>query len=79
MWKTLKTFTSLQFMNTDLHHVIRRGNLLKSIHKRYVMYQLFKAAGYLHENGVIHRDIKPSNVLLDVDCNCKLAGLFFCP
>jgi len=31
-----------EFMETDLHHVIKKGNILKEIHRQYIMYQLFK-------------------------------------
>uniref|UniRef100_A0A3Q3JL98 Mitogen-activated protein kinase n=1 Tax=Monopterus albus TaxID=43700 RepID=A0A3Q3JL98_MONAL len=61
-----------EYMDTDLHAVIKKGTLLKDIHKCYVMYQLFKATKYLHSGNVIHRDLKPSNVLLDTDCVVKL-------
>uniref|UniRef100_A0A674MQ15 Mitogen-activated protein kinase 15 n=1 Tax=Takifugu rubripes TaxID=31033 RepID=A0A674MQ15_TAKRU len=61
-----------EYMDTDLHAVIKKGTLLKDIHKRYVMYQLLKALKYLHSGNVIHRDQKPSNVLLDTDCVVKL-------
>ncbi|XP_060948701.1 mitogen-activated protein kinase 15 isoform X2 [Limanda limanda] len=61
-----------EYMDSDLHAVIKKGNLLKDIHKRYVMYQLFKGVKYLHSGNVIHRDQKPSNVLLDTDCVVKL-------
>ncbi|KAM9385332.1 mitogen-activated protein kinase 15 [Pholidichthys leucotaenia] len=61
-----------EYMDTDLHAVIKKGTLLKDIHKRYVMYQLFKAIRYLHSGNVIHRDQKPSNVLLDTDCVVKV-------
>lgn len=44
--------------DTDLHAVIKKGTLLKDIHKRYVMYQLLKATKYLHSGTVIHRDQK---------------------
>lgn len=44
--------------DTDLHAVIKKGTLLKDIHKRYVMYQLLKAIKYLHSGNVIHRDQK---------------------
>lgn len=61
-----------EYMETDLHAVIKKGNLLKDIHKRYVMYQLLKATKFLHSGNVIHRDQKPSNILLDTDCFVKL-------
>ncbi len=32
-----------------------------------------QATKFLHSGNVIHRDQKPSNILLDSQCNCKLA------
>ncbi|XP_061521382.1 mitogen-activated protein kinase 15 [Phycodurus eques] len=61
-----------EYMDSDLHAVIKKGTLLTDIHKRYVMYQLLKAVKYLHSGNVIHRDQKPSNVLVDSDCVVKL-------
>ncbi|OWF38077.1 serine/threonine-protein kinase C05D10.2 [Mizuhopecten yessoensis] len=61
-----------EFMETDLHNVIKRGSILRDVHKRYIMYQLLKATKYLHSGNVIHRDNKPSNVLLDSDCVVKV-------
>ncbi|XP_029448193.1 mitogen-activated protein kinase 15 isoform X2 [Rhinatrema bivittatum] len=61
-----------EYMDTDLHAVIKKGNLLKDIHKRYILYQLLKATKFLHSGNVIHRDQKPSNILLDADCFVKL-------
>ncbi|XP_077990919.1 uncharacterized protein LOC144445251 [Glandiceps talaboti] len=62
-----------EFMDTDLHAVIKKGNILKDVHKRYIMYQLLKATKYLHSGNVIHRDHKPSNILLDSECFVKVA------
>ena len=46
------------FTDTDLHNVIKRGNILKEVHKQYILYQLFRATKYLHSGNVIHRDQK---------------------
>uniref|UniRef100_A0A1B6DKB0 Mitogen-activated protein kinase n=1 Tax=Clastoptera arizonana TaxID=38151 RepID=A0A1B6DKB0_9HEMI len=62
-----------EFMETDLHNVIGKGNILKDIHKRYIIYQLLKAIKYIHSANVIHRDLKPSNILLNEMCHCKVA------
>ncbi|XP_077022706.1 mitogen-activated protein kinase 15 isoform X2 [Tamandua tetradactyla] len=59
-------------MDTDLNAVIRKGGLLKDIHKRYIFYQLLQATKFLHSGNVIHRDQKPANVLLDANCLVKL-------
>ncbi|PZC70887.1 hypothetical protein B5X24_HaOG214680 [Helicoverpa armigera] len=36
-------YLGFEYMETDLHNVIKRGNILKDIHKRYIMYQMLKA------------------------------------
>ncbi|EEB12747.1 mitogen-activated protein kinase ERK-A, putative [Pediculus humanus corporis] len=61
------------YMDSDLHHVIKKGNILKDIHRRYIMYQLLRATRYLHSGDVIHRDQKPSNILINAECRIKLA------
>eukprot|EP01103_Thecamoeba_quadrilineata_P018958 TRINITY_DN7497_c0_g1_i1.p1 TRINITY_DN7497_c0_g1~~TRINITY_DN7497_c0_g1_i1.p1 ORF type:complete len:424 (+),score=97.47 TRINITY_DN7497_c0_g1_i1:56-1327(+) len=61
-----------EYMETDLHAVIRAG-ILEDIHKQYIMYQLLKAIKYMHSANVLHRDLKPSNLLLNSDCFLKIA------
>ncbi|KAH8408938.1 hypothetical protein KR009_004075 [Drosophila setifemur] len=60
-------------MESDLHNVIKKGDVLKDIHKRFVMYQLLNAIKYMHSGNVIHRDLKPSNILIDSKCRLKVA------
>ena len=60
------------FMETDLHAVIR-ANILQEVHKQFIIYQVVKAIKFIHSGDLIHRDLKPSNILLDADCNVKLA------
>uniref|UniRef100_A0A7E4W3B4 Mitogen-activated protein kinase n=1 Tax=Panagrellus redivivus TaxID=6233 RepID=A0A7E4W3B4_PANRE len=62
-----------EFMEADLHNVIKKMTILKDVHKQYIMCQLFRAVKFLHSGNVLHRDLKPSNVLLDADCRVKLA------
>lgn len=62
-----------EYMEIDLHKVIRRGNILKDIHNRYIIYQILKAIAYIHSANVIHRDLKPANILLNSQCVCKVA------
>ena len=50
--------------DTDLHNVIKRGNILKEVHKQYILYQLFRATKYLHSGNVIHRDQKVSKNMI---------------
>lgn len=64
----LDIYLVFEYMESDLHNIIKKGNILKDIHKRYVMYQLLNAIKYIHSGNVIHRDLKPSNILIDSKC-----------
>lgn len=61
-----------EFMETDLHKVIR-ANILEPIHKKYIIYQLIKGLKYIHSGELIHRDLKPSNLLINSECKIKIA------
>jgi len=61
-----------EFMETDLHAVIR-ANILQDLHKKYIMYQCFKALRFMHSADLVHRDLKPANLLLNSECLCKIA------
>ena len=61
-----------EFMETDLHAVVKAG-ILKYVHKQYIVYQLLKSLKYIHSGEIIHRDLKPSNVLINAECLVKVA------
>ena len=59
------------YMQTDLHAVIRAG-ILEEVHKQYIIYQILKALKYIHSAEIIHRDLKPANILLNSDCHAEI-------
>ena len=38
-----------------------------------MLYNLLCGLKQIHEAGIIHRDIKPANILIDQDCQVKIA------
>lgn len=68
-----------EYMETDLHTVIR-ANILETIHKQFIMYQILKALKFIHSSGIIHRDLKPSNILINSEAYIKICdfGLARC-
>lgn len=70
-------YLTFDFMETDLHAVIR-ANILTEIHKKYIIWQLLKGLKYLHTAQLLHRDIKPSNILINSDCHVKLCDFGLC-
>ncbi|KAJ0914351.1 putative mitogen-activated protein kinase CMGC-MAPK family [Helianthus annuus] len=51
-----------ELMDTHLHQIIRSNQPLADDHCRYV-----------HSANVLHRDLKPSNLLLNANCDLKVA------
>jgi len=61
-----------QFMETDLHQIIRSQQELSEDHIQYFVYQILRGIKYVHSLGVVHRDLKPSNLLLNGNCDLKI-------
>ncbi|KAE9463485.1 hypothetical protein C3L33_04615, partial [Rhododendron williamsianum] len=61
-----------EFMDTDLHQIIRSNQGLSEEHCQYFLYQILRGLKYIHSANVIHRDLKPSNLLLNANCDLKI-------
>ncbi len=40
---------------------------------QYFLYQLLRGLKYVHSANVLHRDLKPSNLLVNANCDLKIA------
>jgi serine/threonine protein kinase len=40
---------------------------------QYFLYQLLRGLKYIHSANVLHRDLKPSNLLVNANCELKIA------
>lgn len=63
-----------EFMDTDLHHLIKNKSISDS-HSEYFTYQILRGLKALHLANVIHRDLKPSNILVNNNCDVKICDL----
>ncbi|KAJ3433132.1 non-specific serine/threonine protein kinase [Anaeramoeba flamelloides] len=53
-------------------YIVEREALSEPEARRFFQ-QMISGLSYIHSKGVVHRDIKPENLLLDSNCNCKIA------
>ena len=47
-------YLTFEYMETDLHAVIRAG-ILEGIHKQYIIYQLLRSLLFMHSGQLLHR------------------------
>lgn len=62
-----------ELMDTDLAAIIRSGQPLTDAHFQSFMYQILCGLKYIHSANVLHRDLKPGNLLVNADCELKIA------
>lgn len=66
-----------ELMDTDLYQVITGEEELSEQHRMFFMYQLLRGLNYLHSKKVVHRDLKPRNILVNANCDLKIADFGF--
>ena len=60
-------------LDSDLSRVIASPEALSEDHVRYFLYQLLCGVQFLHSANVVHRDLKPSNILVNRECDLRIA------
>ncbi|WFD34073.1 mitogen-activated protein kinase [Malassezia cuniculi] len=61
-----------EFMEADLHSIIRSKQPLSDAHYQSFIYQTLCGLKYIHSANVLHRDLKPGNLLVNADCELKI-------
>ncbi|KAG8086527.1 hypothetical protein GUJ93_ZPchr0010g9861 [Zizania palustris] len=65
-------YVVFEFMESDLHQVIKANDDLTKEHYQFFLYQLLRALKYIHTASVYHRDLKPKNILANSNCKLKI-------
>ncbi|KAL0978411.1 hypothetical protein UPYG_G00170110 [Umbra pygmaea] len=57
----------------DLYDYLCEKQRISERESRHFFRQIVSAVHYCHRNGIVHRDLKLENILLDENCNIKIA------
>ncbi len=58
---------------SNLHKVTQSKQQFDKTHIKFFAYQLLCAIKYLHSASILHRDLKPSNILVNQNCEIRIA------
>jgi len=61
------------FWQCSLAFIFSYSNSRSFFFPQYFLYQLLRGLKYVHSANVLHRDLKPSNLLLNANCDLKIA------
>jgi len=74
--KDLKAFRELnivlEFVETDLKHLLRSNQFWDDKHVTYILYQMLCGLKFMHSAKICHRDIKPANILITANCSVRI-------
>mmetsp|Transcript_24419 Transcript_24419/g.48898 ORF Transcript_24419/g.48898 Transcript_24419/m.48898 type:complete len:617 (-) Transcript_24419:284-2134(-) len=60
-------------MDTDLQFIINSQQPITESHCQWLLAQLLVGVNEIHSANIVHRDLKPGNLLVNKDCNLKIA------
>jgi serine/threonine protein kinase len=66
----------LELMSTNLYQTIECNTFTLSTIS-YIVWQLCHGLSFIHSHGIVHRDFTSSNILIDNQCNIKIADFGF--
>jgi len=71
--KFTEIYVVSELMETDLARIIKSSQPLTNDHVKFFLYQILRGLKYVHSAGILHRDLKPMNLLVNSNCDLKIA------
>ena len=68
-------YLKFEFMQSDLERVIQSSAGLNEKQITWIIFQILCGVQYMHDIELIHRDLKPNNILINKNCDVKIADM----